>query len=104
MVQGFSLIESIWPIGLHRLRLKTTICHRSTPPEPLPRCAFQTLAVADPPMLRSLSRLFMRRIVREPLSPQQTAQVAIAFSGLQVASGGGKGMKHGIYFWYFCSF
>lgn len=47
-------------------------------------CAFQTLAVADPPMLRSLSRLFMRRIVREPLSPQQTAQVAVAFSGLQV--------------------
>ena len=31
MVQGFSLIESIWPIGLHRLRLKATICHRSTP-------------------------------------------------------------------------
>ena len=64
MVQGFSLIESIWPIGLHRLRLKTTICHRSTPPEPLPRCAFQTLAVADPPMLRSLSRLFMRHRAR----------------------------------------
>ena len=30
MVQGFSLIESIWPIGLHRLRLKATICHSST--------------------------------------------------------------------------
>jgi hypothetical protein len=67
-------------------------------PEPLPRCAFQTLAVADPPLLRALSRLFMRRNVREPLSPQQTAQVAVAFSGLQVAIGGGKGMKHGRYF------
>ena len=38
-------------------------------------------------MLRSLSKLFMRRIVREPLSPQQTAMVAVAFSGLQAGEG-----------------
>ena len=47
------------------------------------RCSFHTLGVADQSLMRSFSRLFMRRIVREPLSASETASVAIAFSGLQ---------------------
>ncbi|CAK9008846.1 unnamed protein product [Durusdinium trenchii] len=46
--------------------------------------SFEALAVADQTMMRSLSKLFMRRIVREPLSPQETAKVAVAFSALRV--------------------
>lgn len=48
------------------------------------RSSFEALAVADQTMMRSLSKLFMRRIVREPLSPQETAKVAVAFSALRV--------------------
>ncbi|CAJ1358100.1 unnamed protein product [Effrenium voratum] len=45
--------------------------------------AYHAQAVANQPMLRALSRLFMRRIVREPLTPAQIAKVAIAFSDLR---------------------
>lgn len=42
------------------------------------------LSVTDQKMMRALSKLFMRRIIREPLSPHETAKVAIAFAHLQV--------------------
>eukprot|EP00927_Polykrikos_kofoidii_P047539 TRINITY_DN41752_c0_g1_i1.p1 TRINITY_DN41752_c0_g1~~TRINITY_DN41752_c0_g1_i1.p1 ORF type:complete len:707 (-),score=99.35 TRINITY_DN41752_c0_g1_i1:45-2057(-) len=46
--------------------------------------AYKRLAVVDEPVMRDISRLVCRRLVREPLTPHQTAGVLVAFASLRV--------------------
>lgn len=46
--------------------------------------SFQKLGVLDEPVMKSLSRLICRRLVREPLTPDQTAGVVAAYAHLRV--------------------
>ncbi|CAK0884765.1 unnamed protein product [Prorocentrum cordatum] len=45
--------------------------------------AYHRLGVLDGAVMKSLSRLVCRRLVREPLTPEQTAGVALAFAELR---------------------